>query len=205
MKISKSSTLLAAYLEDIQKYIQSYNDVSVSFTVTGAAASLALIGCISGGSKMLFDHIMPYDPDAAETFNMPDYKLHPAVDSAVAIGFVHAAKIRNNDRQDIKYVGITGALTTNRWRKGEDHAYVYIDDHKCTRVYHLKFSKLTEEEWNTLNDKGLIPNYRLWQDLMISDWVLQMIVYGYYVDTHRQKFPKYFGVDSSSVATVVAK
>ena len=153
--------------------MKQYEGKPVSFTLTGAGVSLANLLCIPGSSKMVYEMIIPYDPKASMHFTeLPDNNINPCVSAAVAEGFFQNAYKRNGD--NCTYVAVTGALTTNRYRRGEDHAFIYIG----SDIYHFQYNKLTQEQWVELNEQGLILEYRLMQDYALSEWIIKMLVYG---------------------------
>lgn len=108
------------------KAIQEYTGPTKTFRFFGGPGNFAKILTYPGSSKLIKSICYDYDYDFG---NM----------SAVSIGTIFELKKRFPDEDVI----CTSALTTNRPRKGENHAYIFAN-----KVYYIKFSR---QEWNEVS------------------------------------------------------
>lgn len=164
----------------LKEFVDKYNGKPIVFIVTGAGVSLSALTLIPGSSKVVEGIVVPY----GET--MFRHTVHPWVYDKKYVGYSHstdlprvspdvtrAYMIHALDKygNDTPVVVVNGALITNRYRKGEHHAYFVVN----RRLYHVILPKETEEEWNELNKNGDIDVVRAEQDQSISKLVLAVL------------------------------
>lgn len=120
-------------LADIVKRYNSPNLLSIM--VTGGAAGLAGIAAIPGAGKCLFEFNMPYHEFLTKS------KYH----SVSAEQCEHLAGLIDDygDLSALHKVVVVAALTTTRYRKGPNHAYVWING----KIWHLALPKPTQEDY----------------------------------------------------------
>lgn len=112
----------------------------LAIIATGGGSQLGLIASIPGASQVLHSFYVPYAVQATDKL-----AVHKDV-RAVSLERVQDLynHIVSEWGDEVYGIAITAALTTNRYRKGEDHAFIKTS--KAT--YHVKFYKITEEEYN---------------------------------------------------------
>lgn len=116
--------------------------------VCGGGVSFSRVAMVPGSSKMLDAIWMPYSEDETITWlERRDIEPKNFISKAVsgwAAKELYDALVHINKDNSLK-VAITAALTTNRHRKGDNQAFIAIDDGS---IYHLKFDKLEESVYN---------------------------------------------------------
>lgn len=158
-------------LKHFMDFVDQYQGPPLGIVALGAGGSLSRLTTVPGVSRVL-DHItnswskrsardMLWELDTqADTFKF--------VSSEVVEAIIH---LESRDDDDVLPVAITGALTTNRWRKGDNHAYVAIGD----EFYHIRLPKLTEEEYK-LKGPLSIAMIREWEDMIVTMFVLKTLM-----------------------------
>jgi hypothetical protein len=149
----------------------------------GGGASLSLIQTIPGSSRLMGGIYLPYDNAVVATMLSDELgdeaskRYHEkSVQKKVAEDFASIAMRKSPDGTGI---GITAALTTNRFRKGDTHAFISFasNDWRVRTTYHLRLSKLPEEHHKDANLSGLSV-VRATEDETIARLAIS-IVYGF--------------------------
>lgn len=137
-------------MDKIQKFILEYKGPPISIIALGAGTQISKLLSYPGASKIIESIILPYSRGSVqrllnsykiEKYNSPDLAKSLAeksldfTETGVGIG-----------------VGITGALTTNRERKGDNVVYICFciaenDKEYKYKEFKLKFPKLSSHEF----------------------------------------------------------
>lgn len=159
---------LDGFYEVLRKFVTTYNeDYKFSICVLGAGNSLLDICKIPGASKIINQIWIPYD----SKYLLKDTK-------AVSIEAVNKLRLLLDATRGSVPVICTGAITTNRWRKGNNHAYYQVGS---GAIKYCNMGKISEYQWNLLRDlhglDGIIEK-RTEEDLFCSIKLLdEMIAY----------------------------
>lgn len=155
----------------------------ISAICVGGGASLALLQTIPGSSKFVSGIYLPYDTATVASEMESELGtdasvryMEKAVQHRVALDLAEMARRRSPDGVG---VGVTAALQTNRYRRGDNQAYIAFteSDYKMASVYHLMFPRLDEKAFEFAMAAGLAALRRN-QDEVISQLILS-IVYGF--------------------------
>lgn len=115
----------------------------------GGGVSLAQLMMVPGSSAYVGGMEFPYEQSVVtELLDSHSGKAaksygEKAVSAEVACGLAEIAKRKSPMNVGI---GITSALTTNRFRRGDSHAYICMStaDYNIERIVHVKFDKMDE-------------------------------------------------------------
>lgn len=158
---------------DMEALVKSYTGpkLRLLFTGVGSYAS-GLIG-IPGSSALIDSITIPYSKESVSDVLR---RLHPQAEDVienaqsvsqemvVALHFCNSRELRGTIP-----VTVTGAITTNRYRRGENHAFIALGQ-ASVEVHHLLLDKLTEQE----HVAEVVAKKRYIQDRMISEVALAM-------------------------------
>ncbi len=176
----------------LKEMVNKYNGPKIGFVISGGGcAGVASLGKIPGASKVIYNIAIPYSYEAAKEFittawvqTEEEYNVYNSVSKISSISLAAAAcEYWGNN---IKIIACTAAITTNRFRKGNNHAWVsiidpgikfksmgsVIDSNRLT-TYHFKLDKLSETEHG--NADGYIDWKRRDDDQKITDFILEKI------------------------------
>lgn len=135
---------MTEYEKFLTRFVNAYShDKKLLAVICGGGISLSRVAMIPGSSKVLDAIWMPYSEDETATwleqrtiapagFNNKAVSGWAAKELWDALAYMHPGP---------KKVAITAALTTNRHRMGENHAYIAVDSGE---VFHLTLTKLPE-------------------------------------------------------------
>jgi len=151
--------------DTIVTLVETYRGPKLSLLFTGCGARAAEIVSVPGASEVLYDLHIPYAREAVEA-------LIGANDSSA----VSAAMVRRlHDRKVPKgalRVTVTAAITSTRYRRGNNHAYIMVD-HPLQptepRVWHMKLEKMEERLHRS---KRTVAVMRQYEDALICDVAL---------------------------------
>lgn len=138
----------------------------INVIAAGGGVSLAQLLMVPGSSAYVGGMEFPYEQSVVtELLDSHSSKFakayaEKAVSAEVACGLAEIAKRKSPMNVGI---GITAALTTNRYRRGDNHAYICMStaDYNIERIVHVKFEKLPE----TLH----ADDRQVWRDAYIHD------------------------------------
>lgn len=168
------------YLTNFVKTEHPYSPRLSAYCI-GGGASLAHLMCVPGSSKLVSGIYLPYDNNVVATeldetigSEASIRYMEKAVQAKVALDLAEMARRKNPDGVGI---GVTAALTTNRYRKGDTHAFIAFteSDWKIATVHHVSFKKMEE---NYHSNENVVARQRLWEDEILSRLVIS-IVYGF--------------------------
>jgi len=172
----------------VEKMISEYEGPKVGFIVSGGGAGIANLATVPGASKIIHEIKIPYSLEAVENFlsvvevGRQGFYSKDAVSQDSALLLAEAARRSWGD--NIKIIACTAAITTNRWRRGDNHAWIcvinpatsetsgkrFYNAKERTKSFHFELSKLTEEEYATAG--GFVSWKRRNEDNEISDFLL---------------------------------
>ena len=156
--------------EDFVSKFFGKNETKVKFICAGVGYNLAKIMSVPGASKVLDSMRFLYSEDSLNDYIGESVEKSVCLDTAIKL---------TNFKPDIGKisVGITGAITTNRYRKGSNEAFISIRDNKNNLSnYHILLPKLDEESYKLRSVNPVnIQVLREWEDNVISMTALQLL------------------------------
>lgn len=167
--------------------IQKYNGPKLVFIISGGGIGVTDLVKVMGASKIVHAIQIPYDSDEAVRFVTQNIRLPlPSGMEPIElenIKFVSEdwakhlcnAGLTEYAGSKCKVFAITAGITTNRYRKGENHAWIACGTTADNiETHHLQLPKLSEED----HDK-MFPGYVDWKrgsdDRQIADFVLDLV------------------------------
>ena len=150
--------------EFLIKLVNSYQGGRLRMLSTGGGLSVAELGVTPGSSKIFSSLYVPYE--VAESSNFlrefageaaeENFKAK-AVSAQVAENFLCALETKTMDlyslsrMEEFKHVAITASLISNRWRRGDNKAFIAFDNKAFTKaeVWQINFPKIPEELHNS--------------------------------------------------------
>jgi len=157
----------------------------VSFVITGGGFSILDIGKVPGSSGVLSSAFIPYG--TADTIKFAEHALEPGESNPLlddSIKFVgpeatelySKALLRTTPYTEVVQVVINASLTTTRWRRGKNEAYIWIRDvDGIVTQYHYEIEKITENQYKELT-KDEVSQMRLDEDQMIAGVVMSLLL-----------------------------
>jgi hypothetical protein len=136
------------YEKFLTRLVAAYKGKKIIGVVAGGGVSLARIAMVPGSSKILGAMWMPYGEDETITW-MEAREVNPVAFSEHAVCGAAAGELFSalahvyGDNNAI--VAVTGSLTTNRYRKGDNQAFIAVTTED---IYRLTFDKLPEEVYS---------------------------------------------------------
>jgi len=132
----------------LERFVGNYTGPRIAAVISGGGVSLSGLALIPGASGVLYEVSCPYDTLATERTiylgnSMTRYFHKKAVSGDAAWEMARA--FENLHPYNTKVIAITSALTTTRFRRGENQAFICIGDGNINSVYNLKLTKLPEE------------------------------------------------------------
>lgn len=162
--------------EYLKSFVKDYNGPQVSVVAAGAGLSLLDVAKIPGSSKVLHSFEAPYATEATAEFIASNYTVEAAhnftlkcVSPTAAWDMFYALEMQNKKRghYELCNVGITGAVTTTRYRRGDNHAFIAFRKNHLIEVWHLMLTKLPEE-FHKSGDEDRIIRQRIEDDERIG-------------------------------------
>jgi nicotinamide mononucleotide (NMN) deamidase PncC len=168
-----------------ERVVDKYNGPKISIMAAGAGMSLAQLQMIPGSSKLLHGMLFPYSEDMLLQVlggDKRNYMVGPkgfkAVSPEVAEMMAIRARMLTRDREAVG-IGITGALTTSRYRRGDNGAYIAIcgriNGEVKTLVGYLEVPKSEESVYNSMTPEQ-IRNLRKTEDEFVASAVLDFLI-----------------------------
>jgi len=159
---------------DLESFVSSYQGPKLRLLFTGAGAWASGLLGVPGASSVVDSLHIPYSYDAVRSLLE---KWHPNADTvlensgAVSAEMATALHLCNcHDLGSLVPVTVTAAITTSRYRKGDNHAYIVVGHPSSFDVYHLILDKLSEQE----HVQPMITTKRYVQDRVIGEVALSL-------------------------------
>ena len=160
------------------KFIHDYTGPKLAFVVTGGGVDIHRIAQTAGASKILHSIYAPYAREESVKF-ISDYLSESdgkAFDEkAVCAKSAHLLCKAGLERwSTCRVVACTAAITTDRYRRGLNQAYVAIGEPSSKKIteYHLSLSKLEEYEHGV--ESALLK--RKQDDCEIADFLMRLVL-----------------------------
>lgn len=153
---------------DMTKFVTQYEGPKLSLLFTGLGADAAQIVAIAGASRVVYDIQIPYAREAVEAITGPLDAPSVSKEQVLAL---HARTCP----QGVRKVTVTGAITSTRYRRGENHAYIAIDstDGGPVRTWHMSLRKMDEK----YHERPLVVNSaRRCDDAMICEVAFNLLM-----------------------------
>lgn len=140
-------------MTDFEKFltrlVAAHTGKKIMAVIAGGGVSVARLAMIPGSSKALGATWMPYDQDETVTWmesrDVSGKAFQEKAVCAAAAKELHSAMTHVYGDSG-QLLSITASITTNRYRKGDNQAFIAVnwDD----PIYHLKLDKLDESVYN---------------------------------------------------------
>jgi nicotinamide mononucleotide (NMN) deamidase PncC len=157
---------------------KKYEGKKYAIVATGGGMGVLDLARIPGVSKLLHTIYVPYSAEETNAFvqeNLGDDKLQEfqAVSnvSQEAVELLCAAA--KNKWKDCNILVCSAALTSNRYRRGNNHAWVAHCCDETVVVKHFTLDKIPQEEHERNEDLPLYKRYA--EDLQITEKLLSLI------------------------------
>jgi len=134
-------------IENIIKEIHSNGAIKGSIVVTGCGVSaLSWLFTVSGTSNTILTSYIPYSRKSLEKFLEKELVNHVSEEEAINMAEMAYQKNINSldnreDNLNLFGLGCTGAINTNRERRGEDRAHIAIKTSDSISSFSLYFDK----------------------------------------------------------------
>lgn len=147
---------------NLETFVDSYDGPRLSLIFTGCGAHAASLLLVPGASKVLHDIQIPYAHEAVEA--LVGQLSTPAVSKERVLA-LHARSCP----EGVLRVTVTAAITSRRYRRGDNHAYIGVDTTDGTKVYHLTLFKIPD---NAHTSTKAVSEARELEDFLICDTAL---------------------------------
>lgn len=164
----------------VSTFRSSYSGPQIAFFIAGGGFSALDFRRFPGGSRLYHTAIEPYSKDTANFLTkfsgaqIDDPENFPFVNPE---GTYKALQGLANycDDSSLLYVAINSACTTDRYRRGENRAYIATSRGD---MYVFEMNKLSQEEYQVLSAKGqkYIDEIRYQEDRRIGQIALALIM-----------------------------
>ena len=199
------------YMKSVQHFMDTWPEgkAPCSFFVTGGGFSLLDIGKIPGASRVFADAYIAYHMLEEVAFLRTVIGEHTSLLVDGTVGFVstwptywYASALlerHSSTIPDATLCVVNASLTTNRWRRGKNEAFIATVNRPCdegdgvVRLFRYDINKLTEDEYNSraalrdvsgqaFDDEGYLPppdpinQLRLLEDRKVAEVALGIIL-----------------------------
>lgn len=163
----------------LHKLLNEYTGPKIHFVGIGGAVSFAQILSIPGSSKIIKSVLLPYDADAVSDICFEGYPFSPekwvSQETVQRISESMTSETLNPEKPYLLVV-CSAALTTNRWRKGDNHAHVCIrKSDGSPKFHHFKLLKLDEDIYNDMNAEDIAFQRRN-EDKQLVNYIVNEIL-----------------------------
>lgn len=154
---------------DLQEFVKSYTGPKLRLLFTGVGSFATGILGIPGASNVVESIFVPYSKESVVSLILEKHPTpHDFLEagySSVSLEMVNGLHACNSRKAEgLLPVTVTGAITSTRYRRGENHAFIAMGLGSVD-IYHLQLDKLKEEEHT--EDQVYIKRYV--QDRMVSE------------------------------------
>lgn len=167
-----------------ENFIKNYKGPKLAFIVTGGGIGVHELAQTPGASKFLHAIYVPYSYEESERFidaSFPENNGGPfglgRLYTQKAVSAAGARLLCEAGRRywpTCKVIACTAATTTNRYRHGENEAFISVcdlDNHKTD--FHLKLTKIPEEDYKLMG-LGYASWKRRVEDIEITKFLLKI-------------------------------
>jgi hypothetical protein len=153
-------------LKRLELFVRTYEGPKLAIVATGGAAHLGDLAAIPGASRVLHSVDVPY---ATELVPLKDYS---AVSEERLYELKEFYSFCYGGPKGIRWIIVTAALTTDRYRRGPNHAWVQITG----RNHYFAMDKLSEaEHFELAQIPGGILQRRQQEDWDLTHRVLDLL------------------------------
>ena len=148
--------------------IHSNEIIKGSLVATGCGSnSLSWLLSVSGASKTILTTYVPYSKKSLELYLGKELSNHVSEQEAINIAekaYQNSIKLLDSeDNISVFGLGCTGAISTNRIRKGEDKAFISIRSKNHLNTYSIFFDKSKRD--------------RISEDIIVSKQIINTIAH----------------------------
>jgi nicotinamide mononucleotide (NMN) deamidase PncC len=144
------------FRQKLYDFVDQYKGPKLKIVAAGAGISLAELLTVPGASRIVSDIYLPYDTEELKkviAHNAAWYAYLFNKDTFTAVSMSVADTLAEYGcTQNTLGVGITGALITDRYRKGDNHAYIAFKQFgKEIKSGHRQLYKFNESEHSKIS------------------------------------------------------
>lgn len=157
---------------DMQSFVEQYSGPKLRMLFTGVGSYATGITGVAGASKVVDSIFIPYSQESCMNLFTRLYpkgldvsEAHGSVSEEMVVA-LHACNC--TDLGTSVPLTVTGAITTNRYRRGDNHAFIAFGPANDPEVWHLHLDKLSEEE----HTPEAAAQKRYFQDRLVSEVAL---------------------------------
>ena len=154
-------------IEELIQKIHSIDDIKGSIVITGCGiSSLSWLFNVSGTSNTVLTSYVPYSKNSLQKYLGKKLIHHVSENEAInmsEVAYEKSKEFLGKSDNNIKLFGLgcTGAISTNRDRKGEDRAHIAIKTVDSLSVFSLYFDKHNRD--------------RISEDIIISKQIINCV------------------------------
>lgn len=135
-----------AFDQYLTRLVSSYQGKQLAIVAAGGGVSISRLALVPGSSRILYDMKILYSEDSTvryiESGLMDVETPEKMVSAKVAENLYYATTAHLEDSCNI--IAMTSSLTTNRYRRGENQAFVEV----VSGRWHLRLDKLPESVYS---------------------------------------------------------
>ena len=160
------------YKEALKYFSENYQShVKLSFCLLGGGISLTDLLEVPGNSRIVNQIYIPYDINSLHSNYKKSLNKNNMCSAQNTILYNNIFNQLIEVGVDNKNIIVNCALTTDRYRKGDNRAFIFIEN---VGVWKVILNKLSEETFKL--SKDFISNKRIEEDQTISQIVLSLIL-----------------------------
>lgn len=167
----------------IQKFRSEYAGPPVFFFITGGGHSCLDFRRYPGASRLLRGAFEPYNSEEIAHFmnefgpsgNLIDPDNFPFCSEQMTVDALQALSTFAANSTNALLVVVNSALTTDRWRRGENRSWIATSR---GNLFRLNLNKIDEQNYNSLTNANplLIDSIRASEDARVGQAVLAIIM-----------------------------
>lgn len=161
----------------LNEFVKKYSGPKLAITITGGGVSFAEIASIPGVSNILHSIYIPYSDKALKKYILQ----HNLIIETSAVSEKRIYQLFNcsiSENPNCLHIIISAALTTTRYRKGKNHAMIFVAENKTDTdmdFCELELEKLDEPEYDFLIGIHGLETLRKKEDQQITYKVLELL------------------------------
>jgi hypothetical protein len=169
----KTGLTLMNFEQVARNFITNYEGPQLAICAVGIGSHLNALTLYPGAAKCIYTIHAPYAVEAVKEFIESAGVRYPSEAKSVSLEMLDALdEALKNKYPNCTRVTMTGAVISQRYRRGLDHAYVAING----KTIYFELEKCSEEQHALLSSKPeLLELYRSNQDDTVSAYCLSAL------------------------------
>jgi len=164
----------------LARLVDEYRGDPLAIVATGAAISLGQLATVPGSSRILDSFCVPYSYESSKYIvgkvKEEGSDFPSPVSEATAILLTKGTKAITD--RPCCFVSITGAVITNRYRRGDNYAFICVSKDSLFKTYKIKLTKHPELFYTILKKEApeVIQTIRDRQDIIVASQVIAILL-----------------------------